>query len=197
MIRDTEWRAERRRDAGLDMYVELHEEAFRLIFHEWASNKLEHFSGQYIFTDLNAQHIFHQLQTSDIMPEYNGNIPTRTLRLLEQATYRTDPDRRLYEHYYLFFYKEYRKENEVTWECESYLEWYIEKLTEEFTYHYLQFILGREGYEPETYLTAHPKPIDDRISTLTSHENTPEGKESLKAVVRLVGQFSTHTTGNE
>lgn len=86
MIRDTEWRAERRRDSGLDMYVELHEEAFKLIFQEWASNKLENFSGQYIFADLNAQYIFQRLQTSDIMSEYNDSTPTRALSLLEQAT---------------------------------------------------------------------------------------------------------------
>lgn len=189
MIRDTAWREERRRDTTLDMYVELHEEAFKQIFNEWASSTLGRFSGQYIFADLNAQHIFQQLQTSDVIPAYSYSDPEHILPLLEQAAYRSDPDRRLYEHYYLFFYKEYRKENEVTRECESYLEWYIEKLAEEFTYHYIQLTLGRKGYEPETYLTAHPKPIDDRISTLTSHENTPEGKESLKAVVRLVGRF--------
>ena len=73
----------------------------------------------------------------------------------------------------------------MTRECESYLEWYIEKLAEEFTYHYIQLTLGWKGYEPETYLTAHPKPIDDRISTLTPHEK----QENLKAVVRLVGRF--------
>lgn len=188
---------ERRRNAGLGMYVELHEEAFRLIFHEWASGKLENFSGQYIFADLNTQCIFQQLQTSDIMPEYNGDTPTRTLRLLEQATYRTDQDRRLYERHYLFFYEEYRKENEVTWECEEYLGRYIKKLAKEFTCHYIHLILGRKGYEPETYLTAHPKPINDRVSALTPTESTPEGKEILKSVARRVGQFSTHTTGNK
>lgn len=194
MIRDTDWRAERRRDSVLDMYIELHEEAFRLIFHEWASNKLENFSGQYIFADLNAQHIFQQLQTSDIMPEYDDNTPTRALRLLEQATYRTDPDRRLYERYYLRFYRAYKKENEVTWEAGEYLGWYIEKLAEELTYHHLHFILDKKGYEPDSYLTAHPKPIDTHISPLTLTEKTPEGKEDLKAAVRLVGRFSTHTT---
>lgn len=187
----------RRRDAGLGMYVELHEEAFRLIFHEWASGKLENFSGQYIFADLNAQRIFQQLQTSDIMSEYSYNTPTRTLRLLEQATYHTDPDRRLYERHYLFFYEEYRKENEVTRKCEKYLGRYIKKLAEEFTYHYIHLILGRKGYEPETYLTAHPKPINDRVSTLNPHENTPDGKENLKAILRSVGRFDTHTTGNK
>ena len=197
MIRDTEWCAERRRDAGLDMYVELHKEAFMLIFHEWASSKLEHFSGQYIFADLNAQHIFQQLQTSDIMSEYNDSTPTRTLRLLEQATYRTDSDRRLYERYYLRFYKAYKKENEVTWEAGEYMRWYIEKLAEELTYHYLHFILERKGYEPETYLTAHPKPIDTSISPLTPAESTPEGKEDVKSVARRVGRFDTHTTSNE
>lgn len=197
MLRDTEWRAERRRDAGLDMYVELHEEAFRLIFHEWASNKLEHFSGQYIFADLNAQRIFQQLQTSDIMSEYSYNTPTRALSLLEQATYHTDPDRRLYERYYLRFYKAYKKENEVTWEAGEYMRWYIEKLTEELTYHYLHFILKRKGYEPETYLTAHPKPINTYISPLTPTESTSDGDENLKSVARRVGQFNTHTTGNK
>lgn len=197
MIRDTEWRAERRRDAGLDMYVELHEEAFMLIFHEWASSKLEHFSGQYIFADLNAQHIFQQLQTSDIMPEYNGDTPTRTLRLLEQATYRTDQDRRLYERYYLRFYKAYKKENEVTWEAGEYLGWYIEKLTEELTYHHLHFILGRKGYESDSYLTALPKPINTYISPLTLSESTSDGDENLKSVARRVGQFNTHATGNK
>lgn len=197
MIRDTEWRAERRRDAGLDMYVELHEEAFMLIFHEWASSKLEHFSGQYIFADLNAQHIFQQLQTSDIMPEYNGDTPTRTLRLLEQATYRTDQDRRLYERYYLRFYKAYKKENEVTWEAGEYLGWYIEKLAKELTYHHLHFILGRKGYESDSYLTAHPKPINTYISPLTLSESTSVGDENLKSVARRVGQFNTHATGNK
>lgn len=197
MIRDTEWRAERRRDAGLDMYVELHEEAFMLIFHEWASSKLEHFSGQYIFADLNAQHIFQQLQTSDIMPEYNGDTPTRTLRLLEQATYRTDQDRRLYERYYLRFYKAYKKENEVTWEAGEYLGWYIKKLAKELTYHHLHFILGRKGYESDSYLTAHPKPINTYISPLTLSESTSDGDENLKSVARRVGQFNTHATGNK
>lgn len=197
MIRDTEWRAERRRDAGLDMYVELHEEAFMLIFHEWASSKLEHFSGQYIFADLNAQHIFQQLQTSDIMPEYNGDTPTRTLRLLEQATYRTDQDRRLYERYYLRFYKAYKKENEVTWEAGEYLGWYIENLAKELTYHHLHFILGRKGYESDSYLTAHPKPINTYISPLTLSESTSDGDENLKSVARRVGQFNTHATGNK
>lgn len=195
MIRDTAWREERRRDGTLDLQVELNEEAFRLIFHEWASGKLENFSGQYIFADLNAQRIFQQLQTSDVIPAYSYSDPEHILPLLEQATYRTDPDRRLYERHYLFFYEEYRKENEVTWECEEYLAWYIEKLAEEFTYHYLQLILGRKGYESETYLTAHPKPIDNRVSTLNPHENTPDGKENLKAVLRRVGQFNTHATG--
>lgn len=103
MIRDPEWRAERRRDGTLDLYAELLEEAFRQIFNEWASNKLEHFSGQYIFADLNAQHIFQQLQTSDVVPAYSYSDPKHILPLLEQATYRTDPDRRLYERHYLFF----------------------------------------------------------------------------------------------
>ena len=197
MIRDTAWRAERRRDAGLDMYVELHEEAFRLIFHEWASGKLENFSGQYIFADLNAQRIFQQLQTSDIMSEYNDSTPTRALSLLEQATYHTDPDRRLYERYYLRFYKAYKKENEVTWEAGEYMRWYIEKQAEELTYHYLHFILERKGYESETYLTAHPKPIDTSISPLTPTESTPVGKEDVKSVARRVGRFDTHTTSNE
>lgn len=196
MIRDTEWRAERRRDSELDMYVELYEEAFRLIFQEWVSNKLEYFSGQYIFADLNAQHIFDQLQTSDILPEYSDGAPIRALSLLEQATYRTDPDRRLYERYYLPFCKAYKKENEVTWEAGEYMRWYIEKLAEELTYHYLHLILNREGYEPETYLTAHPKPIDTYISPLTPTESTPEGKEDLKSAVRLVGRFDTRTTSN-
>ena len=189
MIRDTAWREERRRDDTLDLYVELHEGAFKQIFNDWALSKLERFSGRYIFADLNAQYIFQQLQTSDVISAYNYSDPEHILPLLEQATYRTDPDRQLYERHYLFFYEEYRKENEVTWDAEQYLEWYIEKLVEEFTYHYLQLILGRKGYEPETYLTAHPKPIDDRVSTLMPLEGTPCGKETLKALVRRVGRF--------
>lgn len=185
MIRDTAWREERRRDGTLDLQVELHEEAFRLIFHEWASGKLENFSGQYIFADLNAQRIFQQLQTSDVIPAYSYSDPEHILPLLEQATYRADPDRRLYERHYLFFYEEYRKENEVTWECEEYLEWYIEKLAEEFTYHYLQLILGKKGYEPDSYLTAHPKPINTYISPLTPAESTPD----VKSVARNIGRF--------
>ena len=197
MIRDTAWREERRRDGTLDLYVELHEEAFKQIFNDWALSKLERFSGRYVFADLNAQYIFQQLQTSDVIPAYSYSDPEHILPLLEQATYRTDPDRRLYERHYLFFYEEYRKENEVTWECEEYLGWYIEKLAEEFTYHYLQLILCRKGHEPDTYLTAHPKPIDDRVSALVPHESTPEGKRVLRAVVRRVGRFNAHATGNK
>ena len=77
------------------------------------------------------------------------------------------------------------------------MRWYIEKLAEELTYHYLHFILERKGYEPETYLTAHPKPIDTSISPLTPAESTPEGKEDVKSVARRVGRFDTHTTSNE
>lgn len=197
MIRDTDWREERRRDGTLDLYVELHEEAFKQIFNDWALSKLERFSGRYVFADLNAQYIFQQLQTSGVIPAYSYSDPEYILPLLEQATYRTDPDRRLYERHYLFFYEEYRIENEVTWECEEYLGRYIEKLAEEFTYHYLQLILCRKGYEPDTYLTAHPKPIDDRVSTLMPREGTPDGKETLKALVWRVGRFSAHATGNK
>lgn len=197
MIRDTAWRDERRRDGTLDLYVELHEEAFKQIFNDWALSKLERFSGWYVFADLNAQYIFQQLQTSGVIPAYSYSDPEHILPLLEQATYRTDPDRRLYERRYLFFYEEYRIENEVTWECEEYLGWYIEKLAEEFTYHYLQLILCRKGYEPDTYLTAHPKPIDDRVSALMPREGTPDGKETLKALVWRVGRFSAHATGNK
>lgn len=197
MIRDTDWREERRRDGTLDLYVELHEEAFKQIFNDWALSKLERFSGRYVFADLNAQYIFQQLQTSGVIPAYSYSDPEYILPLLEQATYRTDPDRRLYERHYLFFYEEYRIENEVTWECEEYLGRYIEKLAEEFTYHYLQLILCRKGYEPDTYLTAHPKPIDDRVSALMPREGTPDGKETLKALVWRVGRFSAHATGNK
>lgn len=125
MTRDMVWRAEHHQDFLMDMYVEMHKETFKQIFRKWASSKLEHFSGQYIFADLNAQRLFHQLQELGISPTYSDCDTTHIVPLLEQATYRTDPDRRLYERHYLLFYEEYRKENEVTRKCEKYLGRYI------------------------------------------------------------------------
>lgn len=93
--------------------------------------------------------------------------------------------------------KHIKKKNEVTWEAGEYLGWYIEKLAKELTYHHLHFILGRKGYESDSYLTAHPKPINTYISPLTLSESTSDGDENLKSVARRVGQFNTHATGNK
>lgn len=194
MIRDTAWREELHDDPSLRSFVKSHEDAFDKIFKEWASSRLEHFEKHRNLGALSVEHIFQQLQQPGSITMYEYMEPEEIIPYLQEAAFRTDADQRLYLRYYAEFYEDYKREGELTNYNLSYLARYMTEMAEEFTYHYIKLMRGAEGYELGVTLPKYGGIFSVLISSLNPRENTSEGKENLKAVMRLVGRLQTKVT---
>lgn len=194
MIRDTAWREELRKDPALRSFVKRHEDAFDKIFKEWASSRLEHFEKHRNLGALSVEYIFQQLQEPGSITIYKYMEPEEVIPYLQEATFETDRDRKLYRRYYKEFYKDYEREGKLTNYNLSYLMEYMAVLAEDFAYHYIKIVHENDGLTSEATPQENPKLFSAPISPLNPHENTPEGKENLKAVVRLVGRFQAKVT---
>lgn len=192
MIRDTAWREELHNDPALRSFVKAHEDAFDKIFKEWAHSRLEYFEKRRNLGALSVEYIFQQLQRpGDSYRIYEYMQPEDIILYLQEAASRTDPDHKLRRRYYAEFRDDYKSEGGFTNYNLSYLMKYMEEMAEEFTYHYIKLMRGAEGYESGITLPKHDGIFSAPIGSLNPHENTPEGKENLEAVVRLVGRFHT------
>lgn len=192
MIRDTAWREELHDDPSLRSFVKGHEDAFGKILKEWAHSRLEHFEKRRNLGALSVEYIFQQLQRpGGTYSIYEYMQPEDIIPYLQEAAFETDRDRKLYRRYYKEFRKDYEREGKLTNYNLSYLMKYMEEMAEEFTYHYIKLMRGAERSGLGTTLPKHASIFNTNISTLNPHENTPDGKENLKAVVRLVGRFHT------
>lgn len=191
MIRDTAWREELHDDPSLRSFVKGHEDAFDKIFKEWASSRLEHFEKHRNLGALSVEYIFQQLQQPGSITMYKYTEPEDITPYLQEAAFRTDADQRLYLRYYAEFYEDYKCEGELTNYNLGYLERYMTEMAEEFTYHYVKLMRGAEGYELGATLPKHAGIFNALLDLQPPNESTLEGKENLKAIVRLVGRFQT------
>ena len=109
---------------------------------------------------------------------------------LAQASYRTDPHGSVYNHH-MGLYGEITEDT-----IDNAIDSYSYAYAKEFTNHYSKLLLGWVGYEPDTYLTAHPlvskygNSTSAVVSALKLSTYTPEEIEQLKAAVSRVGRFS-------
>lgn len=191
MIRDMAWREELRNDPALRSFVKGHEDAFDKIFKEWASSRLEHFEKHRNLGALSVEYIFQQLQQPGSITIYKYTEPEEIIPYLQEAAFETDRDRKLYRRYYKEFRKDYEREGELTNYNLSYLARYMTEMAEEFTYHYIKLMWGAEGYELGATLPKHAGIFNAHLDLQPPNESTLEGKENLKAIVRLVGRFQT------
>lgn len=194
MIRDTEWREELHNDPVLRSFVKVHEDAFDKIFREWAYSHLEHFEKHRNLGVLSVEHIFQQLQQPGSITIYKYKEAEDIAPYLQEAAFRTDADQRLYLRYYAEFYQDYKRAGELTNYNLSYLARYMTEMAEEFTYHYIKLMRGAEKSGLGTTLPKHASIFNTNISSLTPSESTPDRKEQIKAVVRLVGRFQAKVT---
>lgn len=191
MIRDTAWREELHDDPSLRSFVKGHEDAFDKIFKEWASSRLEHFEKHRNLGALSVEYIFQQLQQPGSFTIYKYTEPEDITPYLQEAAFETDRDRKLYRRYYKEFRKDYEREGKLTNYNLSYLARYMTEMAEEFTYHYIKLMQGAEGYELGATLPKHAGIFNAHLDLQPPNESTQEGKENLKAIVRLVGRFQT------
>lgn len=191
MIRDSAWSEELHNDPSLRSFVKAHEDTFDKIFKEWTISRLEHFEKHRNLGALSVEYIFQQLQQPGSITIYKYMEAEEITPYLQEAAFRTDPDRKLYLRYYAEFYDDYKSGGGFTHYNLSYLARYMTEMAEEFTYHYFKLIGGAEGYELGATLPRHGGIFSASmdIGILLSNESTPEGKENLKTVVRRVGRF--------
>lgn len=194
MIRDTAWREELRSDPSLRSLVKAHEDTFDKIFKEWAHSRLEHFEKRRNLGALSVEYIFQQLQQPGSITIYEYMEPEDIIPYLQEAAFRTDPDHKLRRRYYAEFRDDYKSEGGFTNYNLSYLARYMTEMAEEFTYHYIKLMRGAEGYELGVTSPKHDGIFNTPISSLSPHENTPEGKENLKVILRRVGRFQVKVT---
>lgn len=194
MIRDTEWHEELRNDPALRSFVKMHEDAFDKIFKEWAISRLEHFEKRRNLGALSVEYIFQQLQQQGSITIYEYMEPEEIIPYLQEATFETDRDRKLYRRYYKEFRKDYECEGKLTNYNLSYLMEYMTVLAVDFAYHYIKIVHENDRLTSDATPQENPKLFSAPISSLNPNESTPEGKENLKAVVRLVGRFQTKVT---
>jgi hypothetical protein len=192
MIRDMAWREELRNDPSLRSFVKGHEDAFGKILKEWAHSRLEHFEKRRNLGALSVEYIFQQLQRpGGSYSIYEYMQPEDIIPYLQEAAFRTDPDHKLRRRYYAEFRDDYKSEGGFTNYNLSYLMKYMEEMAEEFTYHYIKLMQGAEGYELGATLPKHAGIFNAHLDLQPPNESTLEGKENLKAIVRLVGRFQT------
>ena len=201
MIRDEKWREQVHKDKGLRDFIRDHTHVFYEIFTDKLSEKADETLaplGAPIFLAtknnphglMTVEALYGALRSSYLHDNYHEDFHTYLKELLEQASYRTDPDGSLYA---------YRTglHGEITEDTiDDAINSYAYAYAKEFTNHYSKLLLGWEGYEPGTYLTAHPlvskygNSTSAVVSALKLATYKPEEKEQLKATVSRVGRFS-------
>lgn len=194
MIRDTDWLEELRNDPSLYYFAKAHVGACDKIFKEWAISRLEYFEKYRTIGALTAEHIFQQLrQPGSLYALYEYVEPKHIVPHLQEAASRAGSGGIPYSHYYTEFRKDYENEGTFTRHNLSLLMRYMSGMAEDFTYHYIKVVHENDSHVSDVTLQKNPGLFSAPISSLSPHENTPEGKENLKVILRLVGRFSTHT----
>lgn len=192
MVRDTDWLEELRNDPSLYYFAKAHVGACDKIFKEWAISRLEYFEKYRTIGALTAEHIFQQLrQPGSLYALYEYAEPKHIVPLLQEAASRAGSGGIPYSHYYTEFRKDYENEGTFTRHNLSLLMRYMSGMAEDFTYHYIKVVHENDSHVSDVTLQKNPGLFSAPISSLSPHENTPKGKETLKALVRRVGRFQT------
>lgn len=200
-MRDEKWRARIREEKSLRDFIRDHTHVFYEIFTDKLSEKADEGTavlGKPIFLAIeNAPYgimtvseLFNALRSAYLHDNYHEHFHTYLKELLEQASYRTDPDGSLYA-YWTGLHGEITEDT-----IDSAIDSYAYAYAKEFTNHYSKLLLGWEGYDPDSYLTAHPlaskygNSASAVVSALKLSTYTPDEIEQLKAAVSRVGRFS-------
>lgn len=200
-MRDEKWRARIREEKSLRDFIRDHTHVFYEIFTDKLSEKADEGTTVldkpiFLATENNpywimtVSELFKALRSSYLHDNYHEYFHTYLKELLEQASYRTDPNGSLYA-YWTGLHGEITEDT-----IDSAIDAYAYAYAKEFTNHYSKLLLGWVGYEPDSYLTAHPlaskyeNSASAIVSALKLSTYTPEEKEQLKAAVSRVGRFS-------
>ena len=200
-MRDEKWREQVRKKKGLRDFIRDHTYVFYEIFTDKLSEKadetLEPLCAPIFLTTKNNPHglmtveaLYGALRSSYLSANYNAYFSAHLKMFLAQASYRTDPHGSVYNHH-MGLYGEITEDT-----IDNAIDSYAYAYAKEFTNHYSKLLLGWEGYEPDSYLTAHPlaskygNSTSAVVSALKLSTYTPEEIEQLKAAVSRVGRFS-------
>lgn len=200
-MRDEKWRARIREEKSLRDFIRDHTHVFYEIFTDKLSEKADEGTAVldkpiFLATENNpygimtVSELFKALRSSYLHDNYHEHFHTYLKELLEQASYRTDPNGRLYA-YWTGLHGEITEDT-----IDSAIDSYAYAYAKEFTNHYSKLLLGWVGYEPDSYLTAHPlaskygNSASAVVSALKLSTYTPDEIEQLKAAVSRVGRFS-------
>lgn len=201
MMRDEKWREQVRKKKGLRDFIRDHTYVFYEIFTDKLSEKadetLEPLCAPIFLTTKNNSHglmtveaLYGALRSSYLSANYNAYFSAHLKMFLAQASYRTDPHGSVYNHH-MGLYGEITEDT-----IDNAIDSYSYAYAKEFTNHYSKLFWGWEGYEPDTYLTAHPlaskygNSTSAVVSALKLSTYHQEEKEQLKAAVSRVGRFS-------